>query len=320
MAEVATKTIQSQAHHDVELSALRIRDHLVERRTSIFRTTDAAIQGGCSIKPARCDMGRWRTRGLLVLFATVGTPLLLHSQSPQASDQKAPAFEVASIKPNTSGSSDFNITGFGTSGPRPSQFAAKNAALDRIITIAFGVRDEQLINLPGWTHTERFDIVARYPSATPYNPRNVEGMLRSLLADRFALQAHHETRDLHAYDLVLARRDRQLGPFLRPSTETSRVVAAPGVIGAHDVPLGVLVLTLSSIVQRLVVDRTGLTGAYDFELRWTPEGPAAAVASANSDSPSIFTAIEEQLGLRLQSAKAPVAVVVIDHVERPTPD
>jgi len=218
-------------------------------------------------------VGRWPTRGILVLFAAAGTPLLLRGQSPEPSAEKPLAFEVASVKPNTSGSPDFNITGFGTSGPRPSQFAATNAALDRIITIAFGVRDEQLINLPGWTHTERFDIVARYPVATPYNSRDVEGMLRSLLADRFALQAHHETRNLQAYDLVVARRDRQLGPFLRPSTETSRVPAAPGVIGAHDVPLGVLVLTLSSIVQRLVVDRTGLTGAWDFELHWTPKGP-----------------------------------------------
>src|SRR5215831_20673915 len=145
------------------------------------------------------------TRNVLPTAFVVGT-CMAHLLGQGQPGRKSLAFEVASVKSNTSGTTDFNITGFGTSGPRPSQFLAKNAALDRILTIAFGVRDEQLINLPGWTHTDRFDIAAKYPSGASYDPRDVMGMLRSLLSERFTLHTHGETRELPVYDLVLARR------------------------------------------------------------------------------------------------------------------
>jgi len=265
-------------------------------------------------------MRRMWTLTALLTTSIVGTSVALLGQ--QQVDQKPLAFEVASVKPNTSGDPfDWGISGFGTSGPTPSQFTAKNAALDRIIAIGFGLRDEQMINLPGWTHTERFDIVAKYPDGTAFNAQDEAGMLRSLLAERFKLHTHRETRELPVYDLVLARRDHRLGPSLRLSTETSRVSPpAQGLIQAQAAPIGLLVLILSPMVQRLVVDRTGLTGHYDFELRWTSDGPAASSPSATAGNPSLFTAVEEQLGLKLESTTGPVDVVVIDHVERPTPD
>jgi uncharacterized protein (TIGR03435 family) len=249
----------------------------------------------------------------------VGTALLVaisyQGARAQSSDQKPLAFEVASIKPNTSGSPDW-----GMCCPGAGEFTAKNASLDRIVAYAFSVRDEQIIKPPSWTYTDRYDIVAKYPSTAERNLRETVAMLRGLLAERFNLQTHHETRELQVYALVLARRDRRLGPFLRPSTQASPLVTAPGVAGAHAAPISLLTLLLSGMVQRLVVDRTGLTGTYDYELHWTPEATAASEVSPASDNPSIFTAVEEQLGLKLQSTKAPVDVLVIDHVGKPTPD
>src|SRR5207248_905751 len=136
-----------------------------------------------------------------------------------------------------------------------------------------------LINLPDWVRADRFDIVAKYPGRTVLDPRDAPAMVRSLLADRFALHAHEEKRELSVFALVLARRDHELGPSLRPSTETSGVRRSPGITSAHSVPIGLLVLTLSGMVQRLVVDRTGLTGLYDFELHWGPEVSATLDAA-----------------------------------------
>lgn len=246
----------------------------------------------------------------LTAFVIAASVVSLRGQAP---DQKPLAFEVASIKPNTSGRFDWQIFT-----PKGSEFTTTNVPLERLITWAFSVRDEQMINLPSWASSERFDIAAKYPKGTAFNLRGAQEMLRTLLAERFTLHTHHETRELPVYLLVLALRDRQLGPFLRPSTKATPFPFAPGVTGAHDAPINLLTIMLSGMAGRLVLDRTDLPGNYDYELHWTP-GPAPGV-STDSNNPSIFTVVEEQLGLKLEPSKAPVDVLVIDHVERPTPD
>jgi uncharacterized protein (TIGR03435 family) len=206
--------------------------------------------------------------------------------------------------------------------------------------------------------TARFDIVAKADGdiargAGPGGPPGpLSFMMQDLLEDRFKLRAHRETRELPIYVLMLERTDGKMGPGLRASiTDCANVAArgrlgppprsmapgerppcgmrmAPGQLIGGGVPISQLTLPLSQFAQRMVVDRTGLSGNFDIDLKWTPDalpqGPAPPGApplpSIDPNGPSLFTAVQEQLGLKLESARAPVEVLVIDHVERPTPD
>jgi uncharacterized protein (TIGR03435 family) len=226
-----------------------------------------------------------------------------------------------------------------------------------LIRNAFQLQDFQISGGPAWLGTDRFDIVAKadgdiQPPTPGGPPAPTQLMLRGLLADRFKLVVHHETRELPIYVLALARSDRSLGPQLRFSQvdcaaralERGRAGAptpglpplgerpvcgmrvGPGQMSGGGFPLSQLTGALSPIVQRVVVDRTGLAGNYDIDLTWTPDqmpsGPrpadAPALAAIDPNGPSIFTAIQEQLGLKLDSQRGPVEVLVIDRVERPT--
>jgi uncharacterized protein (TIGR03435 family) len=216
------------------------------------------------------------------------------------------------------------------------------------------VQDEQIVDAPSWIGAEHFDVIAKaagdIPPPTPGNPGPIQLMMRSLLAERFKLAVHRETRESPAYALELVRRDGRLGPQLHRSTvDCAAIAAARGRTGgpptgsgtdrpqcgiraaggqmmAGGIPLSQLGTLLSSMVQRVVIDKTGLTGNFDFDLKWTPDrmpqgAPGSPIpAPSDPDAPSIFTALQEQLGLRLESAKNTVEVLVIDHVERPTPD
>jgi uncharacterized protein (TIGR03435 family) len=179
-------------------------------------------------------------------------------------------------------------------------------------------------------------------------------MLQSLLAERFKLATHKDTRELPIYSLEVARSDGRLGPQLRPATvDCEAMIAAararggpppappapgerpicgirinPGRLSGGGFPLSQFAATLSQFVQRIVVDRTGLSGNFDVDLTWTPDqlpqgGPppgAPPLPPADPNGPSIYTAVQEQLGLKLESAKGPVDVLVIDRAESPTPD
>jgi uncharacterized protein (TIGR03435 family) len=153
-------------------------------------------------------------------------------------------------------------------------------------------------------------------------PRDL-AMLRTLLAERFGLKTHSETRQIPVYMLTLAREDRRFGPQLRPSKRdcaATRCTASvlSGKIQTNGYSMAQLADLLTGNTDRMVLDRTGLTGVYDLELAWTPDdGPADVVTR---DAPGLFTAVIEQLGLRLEPGIGPVDVVVIDSVERPTPD
>ena len=211
------------------------------------------------------------------------------------------------------------------------------------------LQDAQLVGGPGWLASDSFDIVATAPG-NPSQGQMME-MLRALLADRFKLVAHTETRDLPIYALVLARDDRRLGERIRPSamdclaarggangpppapSQTGERVPcamrfAPGRVMAGGMRLTQLADRLASLVGRAVIDQTGLTGNFDFDLEWTPDSASVAqlpndvprIPPASQDGPSLFTALQEQLGLRLESKRGPVEVLVIDSVSQPTPD
>jgi uncharacterized protein (TIGR03435 family) len=266
-----------------------------------------------------------RIYSVLVLCGTCC--LALSAQTPITTSIDA-AFEVASIKPNKSGATSSSTSG------RAGSFTASNVTVRQLIIYAYRVRPFQLAGGPGWISADRFDIQARSPEiAKPDNP----GMTRALLRDRFKLVAHTETRQEQIYALVVARADGRLGPQLKPSswhcdpaqpgaaspcgTNTS-VNDTVGRMTGTGQSMQSLVNALGGFgLNRMVLDRTGLTGQFDFELRWTPDNVrgTAAPAQAN-DAPSIFAALQEQLGLRLESQRGPVEFLVVDSIEQPTPD
>jgi uncharacterized protein (TIGR03435 family) len=242
-------------------------------------------------------------RAAAVLFVVTGVTLAA---------QNAPdAFEVASVRENKSASSVSS-----TSGPRPGRFTIVNKPLRFIVLEAFGLLDHQLIGAPEWTHTIAYDITATFAEGS-VSERDWRPMLQRLLADRFGLVFHRETREVPSYDLVLSRKDGVLGKQLmrtdgncdEPSACTLLVNRQS--LTARTQPIQKITPALQSLTGRPVVDRTGLTGTFDIDLKWSVTG---------DDGPSIFTALQEQLGLKLEPSKSPFEVVVIDSVQRPTPD
>jgi uncharacterized protein (TIGR03435 family) len=320
-------------------------------------------------------------------------------------------FEVASIKPNKSGSNMVQIGG------PPGRFTATNVTLGMLIRQAYGLQNSQLVGGPAWVNSDRFDIVAKADGSPEFGlftqqnarPSRTQLMMRSLLADRFKLAVHDESRELPIYALLLARTAGRLGPQLSKSAVDCGAEAAargrgaaaaggpdgglgrgvdgqpppggrgepagrgapfasgerlrcglrigPGTLSGGGVVLSQLATTLSIWVNRIVVDKTGLTGTFDLELKWTPDqmpgggflggpgsgapgpgapgpvgpvsggtGPGSPAAGApalppiDPNGPSIFTAVQEQLGLKLESQRGPVDVLVIDHAEPPTED
>jgi len=221
------------------------------------------------------------------------------------------AFEVVSVRENTSASGVSSL-----SGPRPGRFTVVNMPLRFIALEAFGVLDHQLIGMPAWTETTRFDITAAFPDGG-VPARDWRPMLQKVLADRFGLAVHRETREGAAYDLVMARRDGALGPQLvRASGGCETPPACTLVVNrqsliARTQPIEKVTPALQSLSGRPVVDRTGLTGTFDIDMKWSASG---------DDGPSLFTALQEQLGLKLEPSRAPFEVVVIDAIRRPTPD
>lgn len=244
------------------------------------------------------------------------------------------AFEVASVKRNTSGPQQAG------GGIVPNGLNIVNLPLRGIIQLAFGIgQPSKVINAPNWIVTERYDITARASDRVKQN--EIGRMLQALLKERFSLAVHKETREVTAYVLMLARPDGKLGPQLHVSTaECADLLdgtapkdavrcgprpGGPGKLILVGSPISLAVNLLSLTLQGPVVDKTGLTGKYDLEISFAPiqNAPAGVVAGANPQAtdpsgPSIFTALQEQLGLKLNSAKTQEEVLVIDHVERPT--
>jgi uncharacterized protein (TIGR03435 family) len=259
--------------------------------------------------------------GALMLACSLAPRWIAFAQQPAR-----PSFEVASIKPGDPTSRDVSTL------MRPGgRYTAANATLQMLLSFAYDVRPHQISGAPSWIDSARFDIDARAGSATPV-PDGLAGapkmrlMVQSLLADRFKLAVHRETREERIYELVVEKG----GSRLKEATDTLKgpqtgLQTRRGQIIAMASPMLLLVNQLSQWVGRSVIDKTGLTGKYDFTLKWRPDpGPFGGEPdgpytppSPDPSGPSIFTALEEDLGLRLQSAKGLVEVLIIDHVEKP---
>lgn len=293
--------------------------------------------------------------GLIVAATVAGVAVNVIAQAP-ASTEPRPTFEVASVRLNTSGTNHVAM------GMQPGgRFTAVNMPLALLIRSAYRLQESQLVGAPDWVSGERYDIVAKGngefgPPVPGGGLARQQLMLQSLLEERFKLTPRRETRQLPIYALALAHEHRKLGPALKPSAVDCEALAAArkqGVAplvppkagerpqcGTHmgfgriagGMPMTSLARLLSDVVQRSVIDSTGLTGNFDLELGWTPDQlpsrpgmPADQPFRMNGveidpNGPSIFTAIQEQLGLKLDATRGPVEVLVIDHIERPTPD
>jgi uncharacterized protein (TIGR03435 family) len=200
----------------------------------------------------------------------------------------------------------------------------RNVTIRFLISLAYDVKDFQIPGGPRLLDSERYDIEATYGADRPERPgrlsfvtiqadSQVRLMLQALLADRFHLAIRHETRELPSYSLNLAKS----GPKLRKSSspeDLQDMRVDLGQIKSNRMSIGQLTGVLSRLLELPIVDKTGLTGYYDLLLKWTPD-EAGADATAG---PSIFTAIQDTLGLKLVASKEPIDVLVIDHVERPS--
>jgi uncharacterized protein (TIGR03435 family) len=298
--------------------------------------------------------------------ATAGAIFIGPGQVPPPPPWDAPhlEFDVASVKTNKSGPMMSMMRTV------PGEFRMTNIPLRLLIFQAYRVSNYQMVGGPSWIDSERFDIIAKAPAGS--TPDQTTLMIRGLLADRFKLKVHAETREVPIYALVLARSDGKLGPKLAKSTDdcekilaerraaaqaaraggagpvpfampgpnekpvctiSMRPIPVPNGIPlmhfrAGGQPMQLLVSQISSMVNRRVVDKTGLTGLYDFEMQFsmmgaqmplTTQQPGATPTAPIDDGPSMSDAVRE-LGLKLESERGPVEHLVIDSIERPTED
>ena len=270
----------------------------------------------------------------VALFLAVSVPVGAQDTA------SAPAFEVASVKPNKSGNSGWLMA------PQPGgRVVAENVPLRALIQAAYQLQGFQVLGGPSWLDTDRFDIAAK--AVGNPGPNEMLPMLRTLLAARFKLAVHTDTREQPTYALTLSRSDGKLGSRLRASDANCAAAArnalptrpdpnrpppcgdfrmSAGRLTATGMSMERLALRLSERLNRPVQDRTALGGVFDLDIGYSPEqlqqpGPPGVNAGpADPSAPSIFTALQEQLGLKLEPARGPVEVLVVDSVERPTPD
>ena len=221
-----------------------------------------------------------------------------------ATAQPTPAFDVAAVKPSQPGTP-------GGSSLDPGRLTVRGQALRGLILSAYSVPFWRVTGGPEWLNTDGYEITATFPPNTPQD--QVKLMLQNLLADRFKLTIHREMKDSSVYALVVAKD----GPKFREAPDSKFAAkTGRGHLEIHHADMLLLTRNLPlDAVDRPIVDMTGLKGFFDLTLDWTPD---TARPSPNDTGPSIFTALQEQLGLKLEPRKLPVEFIVIDHVERPS--
>jgi uncharacterized protein (TIGR03435 family) len=276
------------------------------------------------------------------LLAVLASPSLLAQvtggpapTAPPAAATPAPMeFDVVSVKPNTSESGMMRVM------TRPGIFSATGVTLKTLIQQAYNIREDLISSGPGWVGSSAWDIEGKISpadadalKAMTNEQRNAaqRQMMQHALVDRFKLQTHIETKTLPVYELVLAKGGSRLKEADPNSTYANGIKGPDGVgkagmmrfgrdrLDAQGVPINSLVSFLSQRLERTVIDKTGLTGKYDVTLTFIPEDdtPGKDNGASDSNTPDLFTAVQEQLGLKLVSSKGPVDTLVIDNAEKP---
>jgi uncharacterized protein (TIGR03435 family) len=300
-------------------------------------------------KPSHNSASRGNPWIIAALVATIALPATVsvagnppnRAIGAQNSSSAQFTYDVATIRPTKSTEQyavKFSYT--------PDGLTAENVSLQLLIRRAFGLQDDQILNAPGWLNSEKYDLDAKMDSATADAMNKLTGdqrtqqrklMLQALLIDRIVLKTHPGMKDLQAYSLLIGKNGAKLhesqstDPSVANSTGMNVQVSGQSMtISGQGIPMAPLLTMLSQELNRPVLDKTGLTGTYNFSLQFTMEsaqfqsggggapGGQSAMPAPDAGGVSIFTALQEQLGLKLESGKGPVDVLVIDHVERPT--
>jgi uncharacterized protein (TIGR03435 family) len=239
-----------------------------------------------------------------------------------------PTFEVATIKPNDSGSPNLQGLGFGAR-----EFTTRNTSAEDLIAFAYSLQQKQIAGLPDWASKDRYDIVAVPDVPGAPSPDQMKSMVKKLLADRFQLKFHNDKRELSAFVLTVGKGGQKLTPTERPGPGPGfGLRPAPGGL---TVPVSNATMTeLCGFLQMLVLDRpvvdqTGLTGRFDFNMTFAPDDsqfnghPPIPIMKASDTAeapPGLFEALSKDLGLKLTPEKAQVDVVAVDHLEKPSPN
>ncbi|HTV09924.1 MAG TPA: TIGR03435 family protein [Candidatus Aquilonibacter sp.] len=255
----------------------------------------------------------------LVLFAAATIGAHAQTTAPQTAQSAAPSFDVASIHPHTPQPHERNHL---WSSSNDGNFRTQNVTLKAIIQYAFNMPESRIIGAPAWTASQPFDIDAKSDDALNQRLHDLPSdqakpiklaMIQSLLADRFGLKTHREQRDLPIYELVVAKG----GPKLEPSKSGGLTINHwNNRFSGQGITMPIIAQELARDAGRVILDKTGITGRFDIDLRWQPDD--APPTGNDAAYPPFFTALQEQLGLRLEPAKGPVDVLVIDDVHPPT--
>ena len=218
------------------------------------------------------------------------------------------SFEVASIKPNNSGS------GRSSSDTGPGRVTDTNVTIGAEIQAAFGIMSFQISGAPGWVSTDKYDLQATTGTSQDLTDFELQPYFLALLVERCRLRYHRETKELQVYSLVPAKGGPKLTIHTGEGDGSTKISSGSGktVVNASGISMASLARTLSGKLNRVVIDNTGLSAGYDLKFQWTPE-PAA-----DSGEPSLFTALQEQLGLKLETIKGSVEIIVIDSIEKPS--
>jgi uncharacterized protein (TIGR03435 family) len=265
----------------------------------------------------------------LLGFVLIGA-MALAQPRPPAGRPAFDAFEVATVKPTPSddyrGARLFKM-------PSAHQFVAKNYPLRLLIGIAYNLTPRAISGGPDWIDSDHYDIVAATPGEVRPSVDEQMSMLQKLLVDRFNLSFHREKKEFSIYAITVANNGPKLKQSSAPPDEAPALVmtvypAASGGIDhvlmpGHNATMAQFASVLQrAVLDRPVVDQTGLSGKYDFELQWTPDetqfGGTLPQGPPDSDKPGIFAAVQQQLGLRLEATRGPVDTIVINRVARPT--
>jgi uncharacterized protein (TIGR03435 family) len=265
-------------------------------------------------------------------YTALGAPAILSPVlfvvllCPVAFAQSRPAFEVAAIKPSTFGERVWLAP------PQGNRFTATSVTLKMLIVPAYKTSNMPILGGPAWIETDRFDVTAKAEASTLSRPDSLL-MLQTLLEDRFHLRVHRESREMPVYELLPAKTGLKL-PGANPAVcMTFGIDPPPGALPAlegceggmnvtptridnHRITMALFAAILGSITGRPVIDQTGFTGSFEVHLEFAPY--ATGATPVDSPLPSLTTVIESQLGLRLESRKAPAPVLVIDYAEKPT--
>ena len=274
--------------------------------------------------------GTWTQGGPLPLNLTRATPQTAWAipeppapPKPMAADASL-NFEVATIKPSNPATPGQSIL-VGRGGAN--LFTTTNTTLNDLIIFAYGVHVQQIVGGPAWLATEKFDVSAKPEDAGVPDATQLRTMVQKLLVDRFSLKFHREKKELSAYTLNVGKNGPKMAKNEGGGTLPGFGGRGPGAVGIRNSTMTEFASFLQArILDRPVVDQTGLTGKFDFTLEWRPDTTQPAAQGPNTPTlppevasrPDIFTAFQEQIGLKLESMKTPVEVFVIDQVQKPS--